>query len=64
VMLWAPRFGVPGHIGAAGWVTEVYIPRIGAEISAGEVIRQDGIDGKVVGMDKLRSYKFTNKWLV
>jgi hypothetical protein len=59
-MLCAPRFGLPGHI-AAG--------RADGQLGTAPARSLDEIEGygkidRKISFSKLRSYKFTNKWLV
>jgi hypothetical protein len=55
MMLCAARFGLSEHIMAAGEYTRS-TPKIYTEIDGSKVFRYDG---KLAGIYKLRSYKFT-----
>ena len=59
-MVGAPRFGLPGHVVAAGWSSRLNTTKFCTGIGAGGVCRQSG---KMAGIYKLGPYKFTNKWL-
>lgn len=64
MMLYAPRFGLPGHImaagGAMGKIVRLNTTRFYTEIGAGEVFRQAG---RYSGIYKLRRCKFANNSL-
>jgi hypothetical protein len=63
VMLYAPRFGVPGHIGAAGQVARLLISRLALRLAPARLLGKMELGGRYVRIYKLRSYNFANKWL-